>query len=136
MQNPQFKFYKTDITDCQGINDIFEVEHPDIVVNFAAESHVDRSIENPEIFLKTNILCTQVLMEVCRKFGISRFHQVSTDVAYQRTYGLPVSISRFSNNYDSFHFLEKLIPLMIKYALNDKLFPVYGKRECPRLVVC
>ena len=167
MQNPQFKFYKTDITDRQGIYKIFEAEHPAVVVNFAAESHVDRSIENPEVFLITNILGTQVLMDACRKYGITRYHQVSTDevygdlpldrpdlffteetpihtsspyssskaaadllvLAYYRTYGLPVSISRCSNNYGPYHFPEKLIPLMITNALNEKSLPVYGKGE-------
>ena len=136
-----------------------------MVVNFAAESHVDRSIENPEIFLQTNILGTQVLMDACRKYGIVRYHQVSTDevygdlpldrpdlffteetpihtsspyssskagadllvMAYHRTYGLPVTISRCSNNYGPYHFPEKLIPLMIANALADKPLPVYGE---------
>lgn len=138
-----------------------------MVVNFAAESHVDRSIENPEVFLNTNILGTAVLMDACRKYGIKRYHQVSTDevygdlpldrpdlffteetpihtsspyssskagadllvLAYYRTYGLPVTISRCSNNYGPYHFPEKLIPLMIANALNDKPLPVYGKGE-------
>lgn len=167
LQNPNFKFYKTNICDRAGIYEIFETEHPDIVVNFAAESHVDRSIETPEIFLQTNILGTQVLMDACRKYGIGRYHQVSTDEvygdlpldrpdlfftektpihtsspysaskasadllvgAYNRTYGLPVSISRCSNNYGPYHFPEKLIPLMIANALNDKPLPVYGTGE-------
>lgn len=167
MQNSQFKFYKTDITNRQGIYEVFKAEHPDIVINFAAESHVDRSIENPEVFLKTNILGTQVLMDACRKYGIQRYHQVSTDevygdlpldrldlfftedtpihtsspyssskaaadllvLAYHRTYGLPVTISRCSNNYGPYHFPEKLIPLMIVNALADKPLPVYGKGE-------
>ena len=167
LKNPQFVFYKTDICDRSAIYEIFEKESPDIVVNFAAESHVDRSIENPEVFLKTNILGTQVLMDACRKYGIKRYHQVSTDevygdlpldrpdlfftestpihtsspyssskasadllvLAYYRTYGLPVSISRCSNNYGPYHFPEKLIPLMIANALNDKKLPVYGKGE-------
>ena len=167
LKNPQFVFYKTDICDRSAIYEIFENETPDIVVNFAAESHVDRSIENPEVFLKTNILGTQVLMDACRKYGIKRYHQVSTDevygdlpldrpdlfftestpihtsspyssskasadllvLAYYRTYGLPVSISRCSNNYGPYHFPEKLIPLMIANALNDKKLPVYGKGE-------
>ncbi len=165
IKNSNFSFYKTDICDRQGIYQIFEVEKPDIVVNFAAESHVDRSIDNPEIFLQTNILGTQVLMDACRKYGIKRYHQVSTDevygdlpldrpdmlfteqtpihtsspysaskasadllvLAYFRTYGLPVSISRCSNNYGPYHFPEKLIPLMIANALNDKPLPVYGE---------
>lgn len=165
MEHPNFKFYKTDICDRAGVYEIFEREHPDIVVNFAAESHVDRSIENPEIFLQTNILGTQVLMDACRKYGITRYHQVSTDevygdlpldrpdlffteqtpihtsspyssskagadllvLAYHRTYGLPATVSRCSNNYGPYHFPEKLIPLMIANALYDKPLPVYGE---------
>lgn len=165
MKNPNFKFFKTNICDRKAIYEIFENEHPDIVVNFAAESHVDRSIEHPEVFLQTNILGTQVLMDACRKYGITRYHQVSTDEvygdlpldrpdlffteetpihtsspysaskasadllvqAYHRTFGLPVTISRCSNNYGPYHFLEKLIPLMITNALNDKPLPVYGE---------
>lgn len=165
--NKNFKFCKVDICDRLGIYDIFKDEHPDIVVNFAAESHVDRSIDNPEVFLQTNILGTQVLMDACRIYGISRYHQVSTDevygdlpldrpdllftentpihtsspysaskaaadllvLAYHRTFGLPVTISRCSNNYGPFHFPEKLIPLMIINALNNKPLPVYGKGE-------
>ena len=165
IKNPNFKFFKTNICDREAIYEIFENEKPDVVVNFAAESHVDRSIENPEIFLQTNILGTQVLMDACRKYGIQRYHQVSTDevygdlpldrpdlffteetpihtsspyssskagadllvLAYHRTYGLPVTISRCSNNYGPYHFPEKLIPLMIANALNDKPLPVYGE---------
>ena len=167
LENPNFKFYKIDICDREGIYKIFEEEKPNIVVNFAAESHVDRSIDNPEVFLKTNILGTQVLMDACRKYGIDRYHQVSTDevygdlpldrpdlfftektpihtsspyssskagadllvLAYHRTYCLPVTISRCSNNYGPYHFPEKLIPLMIANALNEKPLPVYGKGE-------
>ncbi len=167
MKNGNFKFYKTNICDREEIYGIFETEKPDIVVNFAAESHVDRSIDNPEVFLQTNILGTQVMMDACRKYGITRYHQVSTDevygdlpldrpdlfftettpihtsspysaskasadllvLAYHRTFGLPVSISRCSNNYGPYHFPEKLIPLMISNALNDKPLPVYGKGE-------
>ena len=167
LKNPNFKFYKTDICNREEIYKIFENEKPNIVVNFAAESHVDRSIDNPEIFLKTNILGTQVLMDACLKYGIDRYHQVSTDevygdlpldrpdlfftestpihtsspysaskaaadllvLAYHRTYGLPVTISRCSNNYGPYHFPEKLIPLMIVNALNEKPLPVYGKGE-------
>ncbi|MDU5721945.1 MAG: dTDP-glucose 4,6-dehydratase [Clostridium butyricum] len=165
--NSNFSFYKIDIADRESVYDMFEKEHPDMVVNFAAESHVDRSIENPEIFLRTNIMGTQVLMDACRKYGIKRYHQVSTDEvygdlpldrpdlffteetplhtsspyssskasadllvhAYYRTYGLPVTISRCSNNYGPYHFPEKLIPLMIVNALNDKELPVYGTGE-------
>lgn len=163
MKNPNFRFVKLDICDRKNVYKLFKEESPDIVVNFAAESHVDRSIENPEIFLQTNIIGTSVLMDACRKYGNVRFHQVSTDevygdlqlesdllftentpihtsspysaskasadllvMAYHRTYGLPVTISRCSNNYGSFQFPEKLIPLMIANALNNKPLPVYG----------
>ena len=167
MDNPYFSFIKGDISDKVLVDKLFEEEKPDIVVNFAAESHVDRSIEDPEIFLKTNILGTQVLMDACRKYGVKRFHQVSTDevygdlpldrpdlffteetpihtsspyssskagadllvLAYHRTYELPVTISRCSNNYGPYHFPEKLIPLMISRALADESLPVYGKGE-------
>ena len=167
MDNPDFRFVRLDICDRQGVYKLFEEEKPDIVVNFAAESHVDRSIDNPEIFLQTNILGTQVLMDACRKYGIRRYHQVSTDevygdlpldrpdlffteetpihtsspyssskagadllvMAYHRTYDLPVTISRCSNNYGPYHFPEKLIPLMIANALADKPLPVYGNGE-------
>ena len=167
MDNKNFRFVKADICDRENIYKLFEEEKPDIVVNFAAESHVDRSIEDPEIFLKTNILGTQILMDACRKYGITRFHQVSTDevygdlptdrpdllfteetpldpsspysaskasadllvLAYHRTYCLPVTISRCSNNYGPYHFPEKLIPLTIINALNDKPLPVYGNGE-------
>ena len=165
MKSENFKFYKTNICDRDGIYEIFEAEKPDIVVNFAAESHIDRSIENPEVFLQTNILGTQVMMDACRKYGIERYHQVSTDevygdlpldrpdlffteetpihtsspyssskagadllvLAYHRTYGLPMTISRCSNNYGPYHFPEKLIPLMIANCLNDKPLPVYDE---------
>ena len=167
MKNPNFRFVKGDIADRDFVYNLFEEEHSDIVVNFAAESHVDRSIENPEIFLKTNIMGTQVLMDACRKYGIKRYHQVSTDevygdlpldrpdlffteetpihtsspyssskagadllvLAYYRTFKLPVSITRCSNNYGPYHFPEKLIPLMISRALADEPLPVYGKGE-------
>ena len=167
MKNPNFRFVKGDIADKEFVEKLFGEEKPDIVVNFAAESHVDRSIEDPGIFLKTNILGTQVLMDACRKYGIKRYHQVSTDevygdlpldkpdlffteetpihtsspyssskagadllvLAYHRTFGLPVSITRCSNNYGPYHFPEKLIPLMISRALADESLPVYGKGE-------
>ena len=167
LQNPRFRFVKGDIADRETVNALFEEEKPDIVVNFAAESHVDRSITQPELFLHTNILGTQVLMDACRKFGVGRYHQVSTDevygdlpldrpdlfftedtpihtsspysaskasadllvLAYYRTFHLPVSITRCSNNYGPYHFPEKLIPLMITRALNDQSLPVYGKGE-------
>ena len=164
MQQPNFKFVKGDIADRDFVYSLFEAERPDVVVNFAAESHVDRSILEPEPFLKTNIIGTGVLMDACRKYGIKRYHQVSTDevygdlpldrpdlfftevtplhtsspysaskasadllvLAYHRTYSLPVTISRCSNNYGPYHFPEKLIPLMIINALHDKPLPVYG----------
>lgn len=164
MEKKNFKFIRADIADCQAVYRIFEQEKPDIVVNFAAESHVDRSIENPEIFLQTNVIGTSVLLDACRKYGIDRYHQVSTDevygdlpldrpdlffteetnlktsspysaskagadllvMAYHRTYKIPTTISRCSNNYGPYHFPEKLIPLMIINALSDKKLPVYG----------
>lgn len=164
MDKPNFRFVKMDICDRDAVYGLFEEEHPDVVVNFAAESHVDRSILNPEIFLETNIIGTSVLMDACRKYGIGRYHQVSTDEvygdlpldrpdlfftektplhtsspyssskagadllvgAYYRTYGLPVTISRCSNNYGPYQFPEKLIPLMMMNALEDKPLPVYG----------
>ena len=167
MDKPSFRFSKGDICDREAVYQLFEEERPDVVVNFAAESHVDRSIEDPGIFLQTNIIGTSVLMDACRKYGVQRYHQVSTDevygdlpldrpdlffteetpihtsspyssskaaadlltMAYYRTYGLPVTISRCSNNYGPYHFPEKLIPLMIANALNDKPLPVYGKGE-------
>ena len=165
LKNPRYKFYKTDIRDRKAIYEIFENEKPDIVVNFAAESHVDRSILYPEEFLTTNIIGTEVLMDACRKYGIERYHQVSTDevygdlpldrpdlffteetpihtsspystskasadllvLAYHRTYGLPVTISRCSNNYGPYQFPEKLIPLMISKASKNESLPVYGE---------
>ena len=162
---PNFRFARVDICDREAVYGLFEDERPDVVVNFAAESHVDRSIADPSLFLQTNIIGTSVLMDACRKYGIKRYHQVSTDevygdlpldrpdlffteetpihtsspyssskasadllvLAYHRTYGLPVTISRCSNNYGPYHFPEKLIPLMIINALNDKPLPVYGE---------
>lgn len=164
---PNYKFVKGDITDREFIDKLFEEEKFDWVVNFAAESHVDNSIKNPGIFLTTNILGTQVLMDASRKYGIKRYHQVSTDEvygdlpldrpdllfteetpihtsspyssskagadllvgAYYRTYGLPITISRCSNNYGPYQFPEKLIPVVISKALNDEPIPVYGKGE-------
>lgn len=164
MENSQFRFVKADITDKKAVEELFEEEKPEIVINFAAESHVDRSIKNPQLFLNTNIMGTQTLMEASLKYDVSRYHQVSTDevygdlpldrpdlfftektnlntsspysaskasadllvLAYHRTFGLPISISRCSNNYGPYHFPEKLIPLMIINALHDKELPVYG----------
>lgn len=167
LKNNEIKFVKGDISNRDFIFKLFEQEKFDYVVNFAAESHVDRSIENPSIFIQTNVIGTQVLMDACRKYGIKRFHQVSTDEvygdlpldrpdllfkedtpittsspysaskasadllvhAYNRTFKLPVTISRCSNNYGPYHFPEKLIPLMISRALNDQSLPVYGTGE-------
>ena len=164
MKHANFRFCRVDIVNRADVYKVFEEEKPDIVVNFAAESHVDRSIENPEIFLQTNIIGTGVLMDACRKYGVKRYHQVSTDevygdlpldrpdlffvedtplkpsspysaskssadllvMAYHRTYHLPTTISRCSNNYGPFHFPEKLIPLMIINVLHGKKLPVYG----------
>ena len=163
-KNPQFSFVRGDIADRAAVYALFEREQPDIVVNFAAESHVDRSIENPEIFLQTNVIGTSVLLDACRKYGIKRYHQVSTDEvygdlpldrpdllfteetplhasspyssskasadlivqAYARTYGVPVTISRCSNNYGAYQFPEKLIPLMMIRAMQGEKLPVYG----------
>lgn len=167
MKKSNFKFVHENICNREEVYKLFEKEHFDYVINFAAESHVDRSIENPEIFLKTNILGTEVLLDACKKYGIKRYHQVSTDevygdlpldrpdlfftentpihtsspysaskasadllvLAYHRTYNLPVTISRCSNNYGPYHFPEKLIPLMIQKALRDEPLPVYGNGE-------
>ena len=162
--HPQFSFVRGDIADRAAVYALFEREQPDIIVNFAAESHVDRSIAHPEIFLQTNVIGTSVLLDACRKYGIKRYHQVSTDEvygdlplerpdlffteqtplhasspyssskasadlivqAYARTYGVPVTISRCSNNYGAFQFPEKLIPLMIIRAMRGEQLPVYG----------
>ncbi|MCL2110697.1 MAG: dTDP-glucose 4,6-dehydratase [Clostridiales bacterium] len=165
LKDPRFRFVKGDITDRAEVEALFEQEKFDIVINFAAESHVDRSIEDPGVFLRTNILGTQVLMDASRKFGVPRYHQVSTDEvygdlpldkpdllfteqtpihtsspysaskaaadllvqAYIRTFKLPATISRCSNNYGPYQFPEKLIPLMIANSLADKPLPVYGE---------
>ena len=163
-KNPNFKFFKGNISNRIFVDNLFANEKPDIVVNFAAESHVDRSIKNPEVFLQTNILGTSILMDICHKYGNIRYHQISTDEvygdlplnrpdlfftentslhtsspysaskasadllvqAYYRTYNLPITISRCSNNYGPYHFPEKLIPVMIINALNNKKLPIYG----------
>jgi dTDP-glucose 4,6-dehydratase len=167
MKSPNFTFARGDIADRDVVNALFEQEKPDIVVNFAAETHVDRSVTDPEVFLRTNIMGTQALLDACRKYGIGRFHQVGTDevygdlpldrpdlffteetplhasspysaskasadllvLAYSRTFKIPVSITRCSNNYGAYQFPEKLIPLMISRALADQSLPVYGKGE-------
>ena len=164
LDHPNFRFVKMDIRDHQAVDELFAKEHFDIVINFAAESHVDRSIDNPQIFLETNILGVASLMDASRKYGVKRFHQVSTDevygdlplerpdllftettplhtsspyssskasadllvLAYHRTYGLPCTISRCSNNYGPYQFPEKLIPLMIQKATRGEKLPVYG----------
>ncbi len=166
-QDENFCFVQADICDREAVSRLFAEERPDIAVNFAAESHVDRSIEDPAVFLETNVLGTQVLLDACLHFGNIRYHQISTDevygdlpldrpdlffteatplhtsspysaskaaadllvLAYHRTYGLPVTISRCSNNYGPYHFPEKLIPLMIVNCLQNKPLPVYGKGE-------
>ena len=164
-QDKNFKFVKGSISDKEMVYTLFEEEKFDVVVNFAAESHVDRSIENPFIFLETNVMGTACLLEASKKFGVKRYHQVSTDevygdlpldrpdlfftetmnlvtsspysaskasadlltLAFHRTYGLPVTISRCSNNYGPYQFPEKLIPVMIMKALADESLPVYGQ---------
>ncbi|MBO4360864.1 MAG: dTDP-glucose 4,6-dehydratase [Eubacteriaceae bacterium] len=167
LENDRFTFVKGNIADRDLVDSLFDRERPDVVVNFAAESHVDRSILDPGLFLTTNVMGTQVMMDACRRYKTGRFHQVSTDEvygdlpldrpdlffteqtpihasspysaskasadllagAYHRTYGLPVTISRCSNNYGPFHFPEKLIPLIITRALADETIPVYGTGE-------
>lgn len=167
LEHPSFRFVRGDICDREAVDRLFWEEHPQAVINFAAESHVDRSIQDPGVFLEANVLGTQVLLDACRAHGGVRFHQVSTDevygdlpldrpdlffteetplhtsspysaskagadllvLAYARTFGLPVSITRCSNNYGPYHFPEKLIPLMISRALADQSLPVYGKGE-------
>ena len=164
LKNPRFHFVKADICDRDTLDRLFAGECPDAVVNFAAESHVDRSIEDPEVFLRTNVMGTAALLDACRKYETPRFHQVSTDevygdlpldrpelrftettnlhasspysaskasadlltLSYCRTFGLPATVSRCSNNYGPWQFPEKLIPLMIANALQDKPLPVYG----------
>lgn len=165
--NPNYKFVRGDIADREFIMELFEKEKFDIVVNFAAESHVDRCIVNPGIFVQTNVMGTQVLLDASKAHGVKRYHQVSTDevygdlpldrkdlfftektplhtsspysaskagadllvLAYHRTFGLPVTISRCSNNYGPYQFPEKMIPLMIIRALHEEKLPVYGKGE-------
>lgn len=167
MNLPNFRFVHADIRDRDAVYKLFEEEHFDYVINFAAESHVDRSIKDPTIFLETNVIGTSVLMDACRKYGIKRYHQVSTDevygdlpldrpdlffteanplkasspysaskasadllvMAYHRTFGLPVTISRCSNNYGPYQFPEKLIPLVLEKASRDEKLPIYGKGE-------
>lgn len=167
LEHPSFRFVRGDICDREAVDRLFGEERPQAVMNFAAESHVDRSIQDPGVFLQTNVLGTQVLLDACRAHGGVRFHQVSTDevygdlpldrpdllftensplrpsspysaskagadllvLAYGRTYGLPVTVSRCSNNYGPYQFPEKLIPRMIVRALAGKTLPVYGGGE-------
>lgn len=159
--NPKYTFVKADIANKEAVEQIFVRDKIDVVVNFAAESHVDRSIMEPEVFVNTNVLGTQVLLDTAKKHNVTKFVQVSTDEvygslgetglfteetpltpnspysaskaggdllvrAYHETFGLPVNITRCSNNYGPFQFPEKLIPLMISRALNDEILPVYG----------
>ena len=162
--NDRFKFIKCDITDIKSIDSVFSEIKPDVVVNFAAETHVDRSIKQPSVFLQTNVIGTQVLLDACKQYSVTRYHQVSTDevygdlplnrpdlkftektpictsspysaskasadllcLAYHRTYKMPVTISRCSNNYGPYQFPEKLIPLMTINAMSNKKLPIYG----------
>ncbi len=156
-------FICADITDRKTVYKLFENECFDAVVNFAAETHVDRSIENPSVFISTNVIGTQTLLDACRRYGVQRFHQISTDevygdlpltgdasfneeaplrpsnpyaaskaaadmlaLSYMRTYGLPVTLSRSSNNYGPRQSTDKLIPLMLTHAIEDKPLPIYG----------
>ena len=163
-EKKNYRFIKGDITDRKFIFDLFKNEKFDVVINFAAESHVDNSIKNPEVFIDTNIKGTLALLDACREYGIKRYHQISTDevygdlpldrpdllfteetplhtsspystskasadllvMAYRRTFGVPVTISRCSNNYGPYQFPEKLIPVVISKALADEKVPVYG----------
>jgi len=165
IDKPNLRFVKLDITDRDGVDALFALEKPDYVINFAAESHVDNSIKNPGIFVKTNVMGTQVLMDAALKHGVKRYHQVSTDevygdlpldrpdllfteqtplhtsspysaskggadllvLAYMRTFKLPATISRCSNNYGPYQFPEKLIPHTIACAVKNQKIPVYGE---------
>ncbi len=165
MDRENFRFVKGDIRDRAFIDELFAQEKFDVVINFAAETHVDRSVEEPDVFVSTNVMGVQVLLDACRKYDVKRFHQVSTDevygdlpldrpdllftettplhasspysaskagadllvLAYYRTFKLPVTISRCSNNYGPYQFPEKLIPLMVSRAMADQSLPVYGE---------
>ena len=167
LEDNRFRFVKGDICDGETVFTLFDEERPDAVVHFAAESHVDRSIEDPALFLRTNVLGTGVLLDASRAFGVRRFHQVSTDevygdlplhggvspftefsplrpsspyaaskasadllaLSYFRTYGLPVTVSRCSNNYGPWQYPEKLIPTAIAHALRGESVPLYGSGE-------
>lgn len=158
--NPKYRFVKADIRDRTALEPLFK-EGVDAVVNFAAESHVDRSILQPELFVLTNVAGTQTLLDLSRQYGVGKFVQVSTDEvygtlgaaglfteesplqpnspysaskagadlmvrAYYETFGLPINITRCSNNYGPYQYPEKLIPLIIYNALHNKPLPVYG----------
>lgn len=162
-EKQNYKFLKADIADKDAVNSIFEEYQFDFVIHFAAESHVDRSITDPGIFVQTNVVGTQVLLDATKQYGITKFVHVSTDEvygalefdpttfftedtplqpnspysaskassdllvrAYHETFGIPVNITRCSNNYGPYHFPEKLIPLTISRVLNDQKVPVYG----------
>lgn len=164
---PNYRFVKGDIADMAQVDALFDKEKFDMVVNFAAETHVDRSIKDPGVFVRTNVMGTQALLDASRKYGVKRYHQVSTDevygdlplnrkdlffteetplhtsspysaskagsdllvLSYYRTFKLPVTISRCSNNYGAYQFPEKMIPLMLTRALHDEALPVYGTGE-------
>lgn len=164
MDKPNFTFVKGDISDKNDVESVFKQFAFDYVINFAAESHVDNSIANPSLFVKTNVFGTQILMDACLKYNVKRFHQVSTDevygqlpidrtdmmfteqsslnpsspysaskasadllaLAYHKTYGLDVTISRCSNNFGPYQSPEKLVPLAISNALENKSVPIYG----------
>ena len=165
-EGDRFRFVRGDIRDREAVYSLFEEEKFDAVINFAAESHVDRSIESPDAFISTNVTGTAVLLDACLRYGKIRFHQISTDevygdlpldstdsfseedrlapsspysaskasadllvLSYARTYGLPVTISRSSNNYGPYQHSEKLIPAVIKKALMGESVPVYGTGE-------
>ena len=163
LNRSRFTMVEGNIRDADFVDTLFATHKPDILVHFAAETHVDRSIVGPQVFLETNVMGTGVLLDACLRYGIGRFHHVSTDevygalpleggvpfteqsrlqptspyaaskassdllaLSYHKTYGLPVTISRCSNNYGTHQYPEKLIPLMIQRALQDALLPVYG----------
>ena len=160
-EEPRYRFHRADICDAAAVARIFAEEKPEAVVNFAAETHVDRSIEDPALFLRTNILGTQVLLDAARKSGVARYLQISTDEvygslgatgrfseesplkpnspyaasktsadllvrAYGKTFGLPVLVTRCSNNYGPYQFPEKIIPFFVTLLLEGKTVPVYG----------
>ncbi len=168
VDKPNFKFIKGNICNVKLVDKLFKREGLDVVINFAAESHVGKSIVKPDIFTKTNVNGVQVLLDACKKYGIKRFHQVSTDevygsltpkqkpfteksplnpttpysaskaaadmltMAYHKTYGLPVTISRSTNNYGPNQYPEKLIPLMVKNAKQNKDLTVHGNGRAIR----